>query len=59
MDKPVKLCSLIEDHRNKECKDVKDVKDDEVCKIMYDLYVGCCKQNKKNENEDADPVIKK
>jgi len=56
MDKPVELCSLIEDHRNKECKDVKD---DEFCKIMHDLYVGCCKQNKKNENEDADPVIKK
>ena len=53
MDKPVELCSLIEDHRNKECKDVKD---DEFCKIMHDLYVGCCKQNKR-KNKDADPVI--
>ena len=57
MDKPVELCSLITDHINKECKDVKDVKGDEFCNIMYNIYVGCCKQNTKNKNDDADPVI--
>lgn len=56
MDKPIELCSLIKDHRNKECKDVKD---DDFCNMIYNIHEGCCKQNKKNENEDADPVIKK
>jgi glutamate dehydrogenase/leucine dehydrogenase len=54
MDKPVELCSLIIDHKNIVCKDEKD--DDEICKIMHDIYIGCCKQNNIN-NEDADKVV--
>tara|TARA_B110000467_G_C18293407_1_gene466305 strand:+ start:1319 stop:1489 length:171 start_codon:yes stop_codon:yes gene_type:complete len=56
MDKPVKLCTLIKDRKNIECKNIKD--NEELCEILHNLHEGCSTQYKKNNKNAKVAVIK-